>query len=95
MREHLALVMAELDPQAALDLAAVCPACGVEFLAPFDAAEFLRQELMLTGDALFREVHLLASHYHWDEADILALPRRRRRRYLACLGEAMVESGSR
>jgi hypothetical protein len=28
------------------------------------------------------EVHCLAFHYHWPEADILALPRPRRWRYL-------------
>jgi hypothetical protein len=31
------------------------------------------------------DVHRLASVYHWSEADILALPLPRRRRYLARL----------
>jgi hypothetical protein len=34
---------------------------------------------------LLREVHELARAYHWSEADILRLDRRRRRRYLALL----------
>jgi hypothetical protein len=31
---------------------------------------------------LYEEVHVLATHYHWSESDILALPRRKRLRYL-------------
>jgi hypothetical protein len=31
------------------------------------------------------EVHMLALHYHWAEAAILALPAPRRRRYLSLL----------
>ncbi len=31
------------------------------------------------------EVHVLALHYHWSEADILALPSPKRQRYLALL----------
>jgi hypothetical protein len=36
-------------------------------------------------DRLFEEVHVLALQYHWPERDILALPRGKRRRYLALL----------
>lgn len=40
----------------------------------------------MTGvDQLFEEVHHLAYHYHWAEQEILAMPRPRRRRYLALL----------
>jgi hypothetical protein len=31
------------------------------------------------------EVHVLALHYHWSEAEILGLPGPKRRRYLALL----------
>ena len=31
------------------------------------------------------EVHVLALHYHWSEADILRLSERKRRGYLALL----------
>ena len=36
-------------------------------------------------DALYEELHLLALHYHWAEADILRLKTSRRRRYLRLL----------
>lgn len=31
------------------------------------------------------EVHVLALHYHWSEAEILSLPSSKRARYLALL----------
>lgn len=36
---------------------------------------------------LYKEVHHLAFHYHWAEAEILAMSRAKRRRYLALLVE--------
>jgi hypothetical protein len=36
-------------------------------------------------DRLYEEVHVIALHYHWPEAAILALPASRRRRYLGQL----------
>jgi hypothetical protein len=38
-----------------------------------------------TGDRLLEEVHSIARAYHWSEAEILALPLPRRRRYLDLL----------
>jgi len=36
-------------------------------------------------DSLYEELHLLALHYHWAEADILRLTTSKRRRYLRLL----------
>jgi hypothetical protein len=88
-RRRLPGIMADLDPQAVVDLEASCPACAAAFLAPLDTAAFLGQEVALSRDDLFREVHLLALHYHWGESEILGLTRRRRRRYLTLLADAM------
>jgi len=93
VREHVPSVMAELDPQAEVDLDATCPACGDRFVAPFDAAQFLLRELALPDRDLFLDVHRLASHYHWAESEILGMTRRRRRRYLELLADAL--SGAR
>jgi hypothetical protein len=89
VRERVPSVMATLDPQAEVDLTAVCPLCNASFVAPFDAAQFMWRELALTESDLFRQVHLLALHYHWGESEILGMPRRRRRRYLGLLAETM------
>lgn len=37
---------------------------------------------------LYQEIHALASAYHWSEPEILALPRDRRRLYLALVDQA-------
>lgn len=77
--------MAELDPQAELLLNASCPGCSRNFRARFDVASVLRQRLEERTQALYREVHLLAFHYHWTERDILAMSPRARQRYLRLL----------
>lgn len=38
-------------------------------------------------NVLYQEVHLMALHYHWSEADILRLPFSKRRRYLQLLAQ--------
>ena len=38
--------------------------------------------------SLLADVHRLAWHYHWSEAEILALPRGRRAHYLALIDAA-------
>ena len=71
-----------------------CPVCGRDFSSVFDAAAWLFQELAGAAAGLWREVHLLALHYHWSEAEILRLPVRKRRLYLGLLAESTVgESG--
>ncbi|HYJ78918.1 MAG TPA: hypothetical protein VEW03_04930 [Longimicrobiaceae bacterium] len=41
----------------------------------------------MSADALFRQVHTLALHYHWSQGEILGLTRTCRLRYLALLEE--------
>jgi hypothetical protein len=85
----LSEAMAELDPQAEIVLSATCPVCGGKFRALFDAGEYLARECGEARDLLDLEIHALAMHYHWAEADILALTLRRRRRYLALLQDSL------
>jgi hypothetical protein len=83
----LSEAIAERDPQAEIDLDAVCPDCGRSFAVPFDSARYIQDEMEQGADALYREVHALASHYHWSESDILAMTGRQRRRYLSLIAE--------
>ncbi|HKE56238.1 MAG TPA: hypothetical protein VKB46_06045 [Pyrinomonadaceae bacterium] len=83
--ERLAARMSELDSQAEINVLASCEACGVSFNFVFDAASFLFQELKAEFQGLYREIHLLAFHYHWSPADILNLSTRERRRFLKLL----------
>jgi len=87
-----AAVIAEMDrlaPQIDLELELNCPECGHSFTTPFDCTSFFFSEIRAQSRHLIREVHYLALHYHWSEAEILNLQRDRRRRYLALLNETL------
>lgn len=77
----LAAIDAAMDavaPAVADTLLTNCPECGL--------AQPMRFELLPLagpdGDTLLDQIHRLATHYHWSEADIVALPRARRLHYL-------------
>ncbi len=88
--QQLSDTMAKLDPQAEIILKMMCPACNRSFSAAFDPAEYLIHELTEnTLDRLYREVHLLAYHYKWSEAEVLGMTSRKRRRYIELLEETL------
>jgi len=82
LQAELAQAMAAADPQADLQLAFHCPECAHDWEPGFDIARFLWQELHAWALRLLRDVDTLARHYHWSEADILAMTPRRRQAYL-------------
>jgi hypothetical protein len=81
----LPALLAEADPQAELVLRIRCTGCERDFSVTLDAAAFLARELAGRPDELYGEVHMLASHYHWSEAELLALTPAKRRLYLELL----------
>jgi len=82
LQAELAQAMAEADPQADLQLAFRCPDCAHDWQPTFDIAQFLWQELHAWALRMLRDIDTLARHYHWSEADILAMTPRRRQAYL-------------
>lgn len=74
--------MSELDPQAEIEFALNCPACGHHWTAWFDIADFLWRKIAATARRLLGEVDAIARVYHWSESEILALGPVRRRAYL-------------
>jgi len=74
--------MVEADPQAEIQLALNCAACGHEWQALFDILSFFWAELVAQAKRLLQEVHTLARFYGWRESDILAMSARRRQSYL-------------
>lgn len=70
-----------------LSLEATCPECGRVMVLPFDIRDFFFGELRTSPEQLTREVHYLAYHYSWSEADILGMTRDRRQRYIEVLAE--------
>lgn len=91
--QALPVWMADLDPQAEMRLHLTCPACGLAFEQVFDAGEYFYQELTSKREGLYREIHLLALHYHWSEADIMAMTRQKRWLYINLLAEALSPGG--
>ena len=77
--------MAELDPEADLQLKLDCPECGHQWNAPFDIVSFFWAELQAAATRALREVHELASAYGWSETGILSMTPRRRQAYLEML----------
>ena len=72
----------KLAPLAAIDIEAACVECGRPSVSPLDVTSFFLNELQHNRRMLEREVHFIAWHYHWPEREILALTRRKRRRYI-------------
>lgn len=74
--------MHRLAPHAELDIEAECPECGRAFNHNVDVAKLFLDDLAAGLSNLERDVHVLAWHYHWSEAEILSMPRPKRRRYV-------------
>ncbi len=73
--------IARIAPEVSGPVGGSCPQCGAALQALFDVARYVVTELRRLAAGIYDEVHLLASAYGWREADILALPGPRRRRY--------------
>jgi hypothetical protein len=82
----LAARIAELDPQAEIDLALRCGECGHRWTAPFDVADHVWRRLDARARALVAEVAALAAAFGWSEDEILGLSPERRGLYLDLVG---------
>ncbi len=82
-----ALVREILAASPALDLTLdlACVECGQPFRFVHDPVRSLLAELRASRLGLLQEVHYLARHYHWSQAEILGLPRDLRREYLGLI----------
>jgi hypothetical protein len=72
----------EFDPLVAFSVRAGCTQCGVETSSPIDLEVLALRELEQMQARLLREIHRLASRYHWSESEVLGLSPERRARYL-------------
>ena len=68
-----------------LNIEILCPECESDFRFPFGIQGFFLDRLRSGIDTLYHEVHTLAYHYHWNENDILSMPREKRKMYLEIL----------
>lgn len=74
--------LAQADPLVGFEMACRCPACGEDTTIEIDLEALALQRLAEQQRRLLREVHALATHYGWSEAQILEVPAPRRARYL-------------
>lgn len=81
MLRRIEKAMESLAPSPATNLQGVCPECGESFELRFDPQSFSLRELRDQAAFIYEDVHLIAQHYRWSEAEIMSLPRRRRLRY--------------
>lgn len=79
-------VFHHLDPTAEATTSIICPSCGAESQAMLDGFIILHAGLARSS-GIFGDVYRMARCYHWSEAEILALPRARRKRYLEVAAE--------
>ncbi|MCG8491678.1 MAG: hypothetical protein MI743_08710 [Sneathiellales bacterium] len=80
-------LLQEQDPLSALIYCLDCLDCHKAWRAQFDITDLLWQELEVENAIVIEEIHLLAAHYGWREADIVAIPPVRRRSYAQHLRE--------
>ena len=72
----------EADPLLRAPVASACPDCACRVEGEMDLAAFVLAHFQRSQDSLIAGIDLLASRYHWTEAEILALPEWRRARYV-------------
>lgn len=81
--EAIEEALEEADPLTTLEIETVCPECGAENSIPLDLEGGCLNLLAAERPRLVDDIHVLATAYHWSEAEILAIPPTRRRQYLA------------
>ena len=87
MDDRIVEQMALADPQADVQLALNCPACGHQWQSVFDIMSFFWSEIDAWTYGILREVHELASAYSWRESDILAMSPQKRQIYLSMVNQ--------
>lgn len=80
-RSDVETALEQLAPSLFGELAASCPECGLAMTVDFDPLSFTLQELRERAAWVYEDVARIAHHFHWSEAEILALPAARRARY--------------
>lgn len=74
----------EQSPAVCTKVITQCPECRMQQTVDLDPYSVAGA----SAQALYEEVHTLAYYYHWSEAEILELPRKRRHLYLRLIDQA-------
>lgn len=81
VRAEVEAALEAIAPSLCGELEATCPECGAPVEVVFDPLQYTLRELRDRAAWLYEDVAWIAHHYHWSEAEILALPAARRARY--------------
>jgi len=81
--DQLGQSLEQKDELMTLQIQSQCPACDHSFDCDLDLEAQLLSGLARTQQTLLRNIHLIASVYHWSEAEIMKLTPSRRQTYLA------------
>ena len=84
-------VLSQSDPLGNIKIVGRCPECGQEVSTEYDLVGTWLKNLRREAEEILREVHLLASRYHWSEKDVLSLSDPRRRAYCGLVDETGAE----
>jgi hypothetical protein len=84
-RAEIEAEMLRAAPMVEREIETACAECRRAFATPVDPRRFFFGELRTDNELLYQEVHYLAYHYHWSEAEIMAMPRTKRALYLGVL----------
>jgi hypothetical protein len=84
-RAEIEAEMLRAAPMVEREIEIACAECRRSFATPVDLHRFFFGELRTSSELLYQEVHYLAYHYHWSEAEIMTMPRTKRALYLGVL----------
>jgi hypothetical protein len=91
VRARVDRALAAIAPRLDDHVAGQCPHCGSRVELVFDPIHYVLTELRQASSGLYAEIHEVALAYHWSEASIIALDRRRRQAYVEMLhGETVL-----
>ncbi len=81
LRGRIERAMERLAPELSRDVEGACPSCGGKVAGTIHVPFLVMEDLRRAATGVHDDVHRIASAYGWSEAEILALPRVRRRQY--------------
>jgi hypothetical protein len=84
-RRRVEQALAAMAPRLDDQIGGTCPVCGQPVDLFFEPIGYVLADLRAASSGLYADVHELAYMYHWSEASILSLDRRRRHGYVSMI----------
>lgn len=84
----IAAALEAADPLVAFTVSTACPHCETACALPIDLEAAGLERLAAHRRSILHDVHLFATHYGWNERDVLAVSPRRRADYRRLLATA-------